>query len=143
MAIERSYIYEIIAVSKAAKRQIIYCSTRKCWWSGSRETNSRWRGRTRVAKHVCCITHVSNVTGICSPINKGENTPRVQHATSGLVNSQALSWRVTHSPPRSASMFLAYSKESTVFFKFKNLFLEVQQLILILLLVNLFFSVKS
>lgn len=95
---------------------------KECWWLGNKETNGRWRGRTRVAKHVRRVTHVSNITGICSPINKGENTPRVQNATSGPVNSQALSWHVPICPPppspRNASMLFVRSKESTDSFFF-------------------------
>lgn len=61
-------MYEVVTVSEAAKRQIIYCSRRKI--GTEREC------RTGVAKHVRHVTHVSNAIGIRSPPTTRARTRR-------------------------------------------------------------------
>lgn len=76
--------HEVVTVSEAAKRQIIYCSRRKI--GTEREWDREDRGGKARASCYACIECNRDTQ---PPNNKGENTPRVQNATSGPVNSQA------------------------------------------------------
>lgn len=94
-----TYIYEVVVVSEAAKRQIIYCNGRK--------SGDRWRERdSGVMKHVRRVTRVSSEIGTRNANNKGENkyaartkydirTGRISQASSleGNVQPTRPPWR--------------------------------------------------
>lgn len=88
---------EVVTVSEAAKRQIIYCSRRKIG------TEREW-DRTGVAKHVRHVTHVSNAIGIRSPPTTRARTRRaykMRHPDRSIPKLYH-NRHVTHSPSRSA-----------------------------------------
>lgn len=88
---------EVVTVSEAAKRQIIYCSRRKIG------TEREW-DRTGVAKHVRHVTHVSNAIGIRNPPTTRARTRRaykMRHPDRSIPKLYH-NRHVTHSPSRSA-----------------------------------------
>jgi len=116
--IERTAILHEVVVAVCGNRKetnhLVLPTEKECRSRGKR--GARLEDSNGVAEHVRRVTSCIECSrDNCSPNNEGENTPRVENATSGPVNSQARHPRKVRPPPCGASVPLVCSKKSADF----------------------------